>query len=155
MPATNRIHPPPFSPSSTSSLSIASHRSSIQIASPLGLLNLWYARCAHALLVLEHAYVDRILQKGRRTKEKLISLFDRTLLSHPLTQTLPLLRLCLFLAFISTSLVSRRSKIPSQTFRDFRRYYLLKLIYFARENKVGERERDCCHIDTARKIQIK
>lgn len=48
--------PPPLYPS------VASRRSSIQIASPLGILNLWYARCA--LLILCHAYASWILQRS-------------------------------------------------------------------------------------------
>lgn len=61
MPTTNRIYPPP---SASLHPSVASYRSSIQIASPLSILNLWYAHCA--LLILYHAYASWILQRSRK-----------------------------------------------------------------------------------------
>lgn len=41
---------------------VTSRGSSIQIAFPLGILNLWHARCA--LLILDHAYASWILQRS-------------------------------------------------------------------------------------------
>lgn len=104
MQATNRIYPslsPPHLPfrrpfhSASLSLSlpsllalclslslslrgpVTSRGSSIQIAFPLGILNLWHARCA--LLILDHAYASWILQRSPKGPKGYCAFFDRVL----------------------------------------------------------------------------
>lgn len=112
MPATNRIYPPPF-PSFPSSFSIASHRSSIQIASPLGLLNLWYARCAR--VTRPRPCICSPDSKGPKDQREtdLSTLFHRSLLSHPLTQTLSSVSLPFSLPlFRPASLLAGNKSLP-------------------------------------------
>jgi len=93
MPATNRIYLPPTSPPY---LSVASCRSSIQVAFPLGILNLWYAHCA--LLILDHAYASWILQRSRKDQRDTVRSSERPVCFHPSTKTT---LICLFALFPS------------------------------------------------------
>lgn len=54
---------------------VTSRGSSIQIAFPLGILNLWHARCA--LLILDHAYASWILQRSPKGPKGYCAFFDR------------------------------------------------------------------------------
>lgn len=56
---------------------VTSRGSSIQIAFPLGILNLWHARCA--LLILDHAYASWILQRSPKGPKGYCAFFDRVL----------------------------------------------------------------------------
>lgn len=53
---------------------VTSRGSSIQIAFPLGILNLWHARCA--LLILDHAYASWILQRSPKGPKGYCAFFD-------------------------------------------------------------------------------
>lgn len=141
MPATNRIYPflqPSRShPQSSRSFSSLLRRSSIQVASPLGLLNLWYARCR---VTRPRPCICRPA-KEPKDQRNLCSAFELfRLIPRPgLPSTTPPSSFFL-LAFILSSLPRSSQEInpiPGQAFRDSKRYCLLKLIYYARGNKVG------------------
>lgn len=98
------LSPPPLYPS------VASRRSSIQIASLLGILNLWYARCA--LLILCHAYASWILQRSRKGQRDTAVFFKPPLFSSPGLNSLSRCASVSFSPFISSSLVSSQEINP-------------------------------------------
>lgn len=133
---------------------VTSRGSSIQIAFPLGILNLWHARCA--LLILDHAYASWILQRSPKGPKGYCAFFDRArsrlLFLAPLHRSSVFcvcMRVCLC-SFRLSLLFRPRLSLPvlllpppipaaenksvsSQTFRDSGKYCLLRVIWHARK----------------------